>query len=172
MRQIKEKYTRWDLQFLCQQMLADKLEEYEATKEMSWIVDKGSEGILSQHTVNWQSLGLFGLKPLPSLMAVNANEHPVCSALYLESWGRHFAGFQHSYSFCQNSNLPYAQPFLVTDLSSYLQYVMCPSNFGKRYFGLLLATSQLQRISKTLALYTQWKTSASQAENSPLPSVL
>lgn len=43
MCQIKEK----DLQFLCQQMLADKLEEYEATKEMSWIVDKGSEGILA-----------------------------------------------------------------------------------------------------------------------------
>lgn len=64
-------------------------------KEMSWIVDKGSEGILSQHAVNWPSLGLFGLKLLASLMDVNANEHLICSALCLEE----------SYSFCQNGNL-------------------------------------------------------------------
>lgn len=150
-----------------------KLEEYGARQEMSWIVDKGSEGIPPWRPVNWPSLRLFGSKALHSLMAVNVNEHLVCSALYLDWWGRHSAEFPHSYSACQNGNLTDAQPFflLIPTTGCWMSFWFWQAFLWPASRNIPTAKNMALAVI-ILALYTHWKTSASQAEHSSLTSVL
>lgn len=93
--------------------------------QINWSEKKnpeGSESILPYHPVNWPSLGLFGLQPFHSLIAVNTNEHLICSVMYLECW---LYSLECSYTaglFFQNSALTSAQSFLY---SSVIQPAVC-----------------------------------------------
>lgn len=76
-----------DVWVSCQRTLEKRLNWQKGMKseKISWIVHKGGGIFLPLHPVNWLSPGLFGLKPLHSLTAVNTNEHHIFSVVYLES---------------------------------------------------------------------------------------
>lgn len=113
------------------------------SEKISWIVHKGSESILPQHPVNWLSLGLFGLEPSHSPIAVNTNEHLICSVLYLEWWGGHSAVLQHSKTVFQNSNATYAQPFFLRFSNPTYSMSNPFPQFGNRSYGLQFRATSL-----------------------------
>lgn len=150
-------------EFCANRCRTDKLEEYTVkSEEISWIVHKGSESILPLHPVNWLSLGLFGLEPLHSLIAVNTNEHLICSVLYLEWWGGHTAVLRLSQTVFQNNT--YAQPFFFFFLHfSNPTYSM--SNpfplFGNCSYGLQFRATSLVHNCKERGASWQWLTDCS-----------